>query len=247
MTTVDSFIEDVAEIFVEGVFSRITPNERGELTLSEAMRYIENQDEVTDLHGMFGRSMAMQGFVSVVDGTRDIANEESKKEKIARRIRKLRRAQGLDSSLNINQNTSNKTNAHEKKSHHKSSLIEAAAKVKYGNVREKDDELSKVIKQNIQNSGYKSLKEIDDELEWELNEELHEIHHHINAATVLNKKATVRRASVVFTKTNDSRSNGNKKKNETKYTGSGQRQTKKLRREHLLKPLLEKNENKCCR
>jgi serine/threonine-protein phosphatase 2B regulatory subunit len=234
MTTVDNFIEDVAEIFVEGVFSRITPNDRGELTLSEAMRYIENQDEVTDLHGMFGRSMAMQGFVSVVDGTRDNANEESKKEKIARRIRKIRRAQGLDSSLHINQNVLSKTNAIDKKSHHKSSLIEAAGKVKYGNVLKKDDELSKVIKRNIQNSGFKSLKQIDDELEWELNEELHEMHHHINAATVLNKKAADRRASVVFTNIKD-------KKNERKYTGAGKRRNKKLiKREHLLKPLLEK-------
>ena len=100
MTKADSFVEDVADIFVEGVFSRVNVNEKGDLTLPEALRYIENTDDVVDLHGMFGRSMAMQGFETVVDG-KERAGQETKKQKEARRIRKLRRAAGNNLSLNV--------------------------------------------------------------------------------------------------------------------------------------------------
>jgi serine/threonine-protein phosphatase 2B regulatory subunit len=189
MTTVDDFIEDVAEIFVEGVFSRVRTNDRGELTLSEAMKYIDSQDEVADLHGMFGRSMAMQGFESVVDGTVTKANEESKKEKMARRIRQLRRTQGLKGTLKINEDIKLKKEA--ETSHHKSSLIKAASKVQYGNF------LNDKILNLGKNKNLKNDKG-DDTLEWDLNEELNDMCYHINKACKINKKGAMRRASVIL-------------------------------------------------
>ena len=185
LATVDDFIEDVAEIFVEGVFSRITPNEKGELTLIEAMRYIESQKDVSDLHGMFGRSMADQGFAEIVDGTKNTQNEESKKEKIARNIRKIRRKEGVQQSLNLQDSSTNKDL---ERSHHANALIRAAATKKNKTLRSRSD--SKWC--NI------SEKEDEESMEWDLVQELATQYNKIHASTQVSKTAITRRTSVVF-------------------------------------------------
>ena len=43
MTEADSFVEGVADIFVEGVFSRINVNEKGDITLPEACAILRIQ------------------------------------------------------------------------------------------------------------------------------------------------------------------------------------------------------------
>ena len=188
MTAADSVIEELSEMFVEGVFSRIVPNEKGELTLSEAVRYIESQEEVSDLHGMFGRSMNMQGFAGIVDGTRggDAATEESKHEKIARRVRKSRREQGLDTTLTV---TKSSTTTTADKNHHASALIHAATNVKQSKVQGRRQSVSIDLTDLME--GAHSNRE---ELEWDLKEELNEMHRRINDATKLNAHATVKKS-----------------------------------------------------
>ena len=185
MTTVDDFIEDVAEIFVEGVFSRITPNEKGDLTLSEAMQYIDRQNEVSDLHGMFGRSMAMQGFAEIVDGNKSHAASESEKERIARNIRKMRRKEGLG-LLEANEKTG--AAKAKQRSHHQSMMINAA-KTKREKYEQKNNKTSR---ERLMSD------DSDAELDVDLNQELADMHRDVMDSTQLSPCAAKRRASVVF-------------------------------------------------
>ena len=170
----DEFVEDVAEIFVEGVFSKITPNESGELTLSEAMRYIETQNEVSDLHGMFGRSMAMQGFAEIIDGTKKKAkNTESENEQIARSIRKQRRNEG-----NANLLTFDETKVKER-SPNANLLINAA---------------TNVSRKTRSDSKWSNIDAND--REWDLH--LSRQYRNISLAVLQNGASLARRRSVVF-------------------------------------------------
>eukprot|EP00946_MAST-07B_sp_MAST-7B-sp1_P002680 g2680.t1 len=178
MTEADSFVEGVADIFVEGVFSRINVNEKGDITLPEALRYIENTADVVDLHGMFGRSMAMQGFETVIDGDKK-AKRETERQKEARRIRKIRREAGNTISLHIPVSAKRSDINDGETSDHASQLIHAIHQIRtpkagdsHGNAPESVEESS--------------------------NSDLANMHLKITQASHMSAKAKRRRASVIF-------------------------------------------------
>ncbi len=204
MTTIDAFVEDVGEIFVEGLFSRIQENERGELTLAEAMRYIERTDEVTDLHGMFGRSMALQGFENVVDGfqaQQGKKREESRKEKEARRIRKLRREAGMGSlDLELQDWKTLKAEKQreqaqkERASHHRQASLMQAAKDAAAAAAANTRKGNKGKQDTDGKSSNAADAAVNDP------QELAKMHTAINQAANMSPKARRRRQSVMFTK-----------------------------------------------
>ena len=180
MTEADSFVEGVADIFVEGVFSRINANEKGDLTLPEALRYIDNTDDVVDLHGMFGRSMAMQGFETVVDG-KNKAGQETKKQKEARKIRKLRRDAGNNLSLRVTTSKKGTGAAGVDSSSHAAQLIHAIDQIGPSSVGAVD-----------------GCNNEEQEEDGEKNSDLANMHRKIVQASLMSPTARRRRASVVF-------------------------------------------------
>ena len=58
MVEVDDNLRELAAYFVDQVFSEMDKNGNGSMTIEEAMDYISTHPEVTDIYGLFGRSMA---------------------------------------------------------------------------------------------------------------------------------------------------------------------------------------------
>jgi len=58
MVSVDSNIQEVSQSFVDDIFKEVDANGDNQMTVAEALLYIENHPEVKDIYGMFGRSMA---------------------------------------------------------------------------------------------------------------------------------------------------------------------------------------------
>lgn len=175
-TKMDSFVEGVADIFVDGVFSRVNVNEKGDLTLPEAMRYIKDTEGVTDLHGMFGRSMAMQGFESIINGNAE-DGQETQRQKQARKIRKLRRETGQNTSLQVKTPAKNGNNQVTEVSHHAAQLIQAASKLEGSEFNE---------------GVHEKTSEADKD------SDLAKMHLAISQASFMSKQAQRRRASVIF-------------------------------------------------
>jgi hypothetical protein len=58
MVEVDDNLRELAVYFVDQVFNEMDKNGNGSMTIEEAMEYITTHPEVTDIYGLFGRSMA---------------------------------------------------------------------------------------------------------------------------------------------------------------------------------------------
>jgi hypothetical protein len=58
MVQVDDNLRELASYFVDQVFNEMDKNGNGSMTIEEAMEYISTHPEVTDIYGLFGRSMA---------------------------------------------------------------------------------------------------------------------------------------------------------------------------------------------
>ena len=66
MVEIDDNIRELAQYFVDKVFEKIDKDEDGKMTVDEALKYIDENPQIDDIYGMFGRSMTSQQVATLM-------------------------------------------------------------------------------------------------------------------------------------------------------------------------------------